>query len=126
MQHRSSVWTTSQPAVAGSPCLSAGLTLHSSGICGNHLVVGTQTGDCLFLDISRGGLAVSSFPAHRQGRVCSDASHAWHSEEAGPSPVLSPWPPHQMSVLLGPAQAICFQARQSMPPCLQPCAAMAD
>ena len=54
----------------------AGLTLHSSGICEDHLVVGTQTGDCLFLDISRGGLAVSSFPAHRQGRVCSDASQA--------------------------------------------------
>ena len=91
--------TLSQSATAESPCLPAGLTLHSSGICENHLVVGTQTGDCLFLDISRGGLAVSSFPAHRQGRVCSDASHAWHFEEAGPPPVLSPWPPHKMSVL---------------------------
>ena len=76
-----SLWTT---AAAERPCVPAGLTLHSSGICEDHLVVGTQTGDCLFLDISRGGLAVSSFPAHRQGHVCSSASHARHSVQAGP------------------------------------------
>lgn len=96
--HCVSLWRS---AAAESLCLPVGLTLHSSGICEDHLVVGTQTGDCLFLDISRGGLAVSSFPAHRQGRACNDASQARHSEQGCSLPVLSPRPPHGMSMLCG-------------------------
>lgn len=35
------------------------------GQCGDHVVVGTKAGDCLFLDAEHDGQVMLCFPAHR-------------------------------------------------------------
>ncbi|KAL3143046.1 hypothetical protein ABBQ38_003321 [Trebouxia sp. C0009 RCD-2024] len=42
-----------------------GLTMTDEGRCGDHVVVGTKAGDCLFLDAEHDGQVMLCFPAHR-------------------------------------------------------------
>lgn len=54
----------------------AGLTMTDEGRCGDHVVVGTKAGDCLFLDAEHDGQVMLCFPAHRSAHPsCSSTCY---------------------------------------------------